>query len=154
VGEEEDARTPGGPEEVEALLDRLTEWAEGQPAVRALGLVGSRARDQATDSSDVDVLVLTTNPGAYLTSDDWLDVFGRASRVGEREFGPIAERRVRLQSGLEVECGIGAPSWASTAPVDSGTRRVVSDGLRILHDPDGLLADLQASVAAHRADRP
>lgn len=38
-------------------------------------------------------------------------------------------------------------SWArgaraATDPVDPGTRRVVGDGLRILHDPDGLLARL------------
>ena len=30
----------------------------------------------------------------------------------------------------------------STAPVDPGTRRVVEDGLRVVHDPRGLLAAL------------
>ncbi len=148
MSEKDGELAPERREEVEALLGRLTDWAEGQPAIRALGLVGSWARDEATDSSDIDVVVLTTDPARFLTSDAWLDVFGRATPIGERDFGLIKERRVRLQSGLQVECGIGPLSWASTAPLDPGTRRVVADGLRILHDADGLLADLRASVSA------
>ena len=56
--------------------------------------------------------------------------------------GPLTERRLLLKGGLEVEVGIAEPSWAATDPVDPGTRRVVTDGLRILHDPDRRLAPL------------
>ena len=38
--------------------------------------------------------------------------------------------------------GIASPSWASTDPVDEGTRRVVEDGMRIVYDPDRLLVRL------------
>jgi hypothetical protein len=34
------------------------------------------------------------------------------------------------------------PRWASTEPVDAGTRKVVTDGMRILYDPDGRLSAL------------
>jgi len=54
-----------------------------------------------------------------------------------QQWGAIAERRIVLPSGLEVEVGIGPLSWAQIDPVDAGTRRVVTDGCRILHDPDG-----------------
>lgn len=47
----------------------------------------------------------------------------------------LTERRLRLASGLEVEVCIGHPSWAETDPVDAGTRRIVSDGIRVLWDP-------------------
>jgi uncharacterized protein len=60
----------------------------------------------------------------------------------------VTERRVRLQSGLEVEFGIAPLSWAATDPLDAGTRKVVQGGFRILVDPDGRLTRLQASVAA------
>jgi hypothetical protein len=53
-----------------------------------------------------------------------------------------------LEDGLEVEVGIAEPVWAATDPVDPGTRRVVTDGLRILHDPDGRLAALAIAASA------
>ncbi len=56
-------------------------------------------------------------------------------------------RRLIMPSGLEVEVAVGRPSWAATAPVERGTRRVVNDGMRVLHDPQGLLARLQAACA-------
>jgi hypothetical protein len=43
--------------------------------------------------------------------------------------------------------GIAEPAWAATNPVDPGTRRVVTDGLRILHDPDGRLAALAIAAS-------
>uniref|UniRef100_J1RVU5 Uncharacterized protein n=1 Tax=Streptomyces auratus AGR0001 TaxID=1160718 RepID=J1RVU5_9ACTN len=50
-------------------------------------------------------------------------------------------------SGLEVEMGIGSATWAKTDPVDPGTRRVVTGGARLLHDPTGILADLLAACS-------
>jgi len=35
---------------------------------------------------------------------------------------------------------------ACTTPVDDGSRRVMSVGARVLHDPDGLLIALQTAV--------
>ena len=50
-------------------------------------------------------------------------------------------------SGLEVEVGIAAPSWAATDPVDPGTRRVVEEGMRIIYDPEELLTRLVGALA-------
>lgn len=63
------------------------------------------------------------------------------------EWGVLTERRFALPSGLEVELGIASPAWAAIDPVDTGTRRVVSDGVRILHDPDGLLETLASACS-------
>jgi hypothetical protein len=35
-----------------------------------------------------------------------------------------------------------APDWASVTPIDPGTRRVAGEGLRVVHDPEGLLGRL------------
>lgn len=71
------------------------------------------------DDSDVDVVLLTDSPESCTHRDDWLP-----------EVGGV---------GLEIDVGIGTPAWASVDPLDDGTRRVASDGMRILHDPDRLL---------------
>ncbi len=150
---QEDALTVVTPErraEFESVLASTVTWAKGRPDIRAAGLVGSWARDQATMGSDVDIAVLTDDVDAYVTGTAWVeDVAGpRAHLVGTRQWGLLTERRVMLlPSGFEVEYGFAPPSWADTAPLDEGTAGVVTDGMRILYDPEGLLGRLTAVVA-------
>ncbi len=109
-------------------------------------MVGSWARQKPTEDSDFDIVLLTGEHERFTTSDDWLEVPGNPPVVRRGQFGDITERRVELPSGLQVEFGIGRPGWAATNSVDAGTKRVVQDGCRILHDPDGLLARLKSAV--------
>ncbi len=130
-----------------AVLDAARRWADEDARIRAIALVGSWARGVARADSDVDLLVLATDVEVLLDDRAWFGRFG-LGLVGARDFGAIQERRIRRASGLEVEIGIGDPSWASTDPLDEGTRRVASDGLRIVADPDGLLARLSRALRA------
>jgi hypothetical protein len=136
------ARLKGRRREVDRLVRQATAWAPTRPDIRALGLVGSYAYDEPRMGSDLDLILLTTDRAAYLEHTDWVSAFGPVRLIATRYWGDITERRLRTRSGLHVELGIGAPSWASVTPVDEGTRRVVTDGLRILYDPRGLLAKL------------
>jgi predicted nucleotidyltransferase len=138
--------------EVEAVLGRITAWARRRTDVRALALVGSWARGAPTRQSDVDVVLLTDSPARYTQSDAWLAELGDARPVRTLAWGAVTERRFALPGGLEVELGVAAPSWAAVEPLDPGTRRVVSDGMRILHDPDGLLARLAAACDRARGE--
>jgi hypothetical protein len=47
---------------------------------------------------------------------------------------------------LVVEVSVGRLSWASTTPLDPGTRRVAQDGLHALLDPEQRLARLLGVV--------
>jgi hypothetical protein len=130
-------------EEVERVLGQAAAWASSREDVVALGLVGSWAREAAHAGSDVDLVVLTGAPSAYTEEKGWIaELVPGATLVRSARWGPIVERRLLLPSGLEVDVGIGAPSWAETSPLDPGTRRVVRDGLRALHDPRGVLERL------------
>jgi uncharacterized protein len=120
------------------------------PDIRGLALVGSWARGSARADSDVDLVVLTSHPDRYLADDDWTAALGDAEVLDTQAWGVLTERRLLLKGGLEVEVGIAEPTWAATDPVDPGTRRVVTDGLRILHDPDGRLAALADAATGHR----
>jgi hypothetical protein len=131
--------------EVDALLERAAGWAARQADIRALALVGSWVRGCPGPSSDVDLVVLTEAPARYIDEDGWIGELGATELIRTAQWGALTERRVCLASGLEVDVGIARPSWADVAPADPGTLAVVRDGLRALHDPDGLLARLDAT---------
>jgi predicted nucleotidyltransferase len=134
--------SPARRNEVEQLLRRVREWAEGRDDLAAVALVGSWARDEAREDSDVDLVVLTDAEAG-----DWVDELApEADVVRHGTWGVVTERRLRMPSGLEVEVGIAARSWAATDPVDAGTRRVAEMGLRALYDPDDLLEELACAL--------
>jgi streptomycin adenylyltransferase len=132
------------------VLVMTARWASRHRDISALGLAGSWARGAERMSSDVDLVVLTTSPDSYIQSEEWLSDFGDPPVVRTQEWGVLTERRVRLDSGLEIEFGFTMPAWAAVAPVDAGTRRVVSDGMRPLYDPMDSLAKLIAEVRGGR----
>jgi hypothetical protein len=107
---------------------------------KAIALVGSHARGAARETSDVDLILLTENPQAYFEDVDWIRRFGEPIRWQSEDWGKIRSLRVWYKSGLEVEFGVGDLDWASP-PVDEGTRRVILDGVKVLHDQDGFLSD-------------
>lgn len=130
------------------VVRTVVEWAAGDPDIEGIALVGSWARGDARLDSDLDLVVLTTATERYAEDDSWVQrALGRhAPIIRKRGWGALTERRVLLASGFEIDLGLVAPSWASTTPVDPGTAQVVSDGLRPLHDPGGVLADLVAGA--------
>lgn len=143
-----DDRPGAGGEEVAALLEAAAGWARSHPDVRAVALVGSYARGRPAPGSDVDLVVLVDDPARFAPGAAWVpEALGRPARpVRTARWGPVLERRVVLESGLEVEFGFAPVSWAAVDPVDPGTAAVVAGGLRPVHDPDGHLARLLAAA--------
>ena len=135
------------------LLTVAMRWAESRADVLGLALVGSHARGTAHDGSDVDLLLLVSDPASFRAGAAWLREVQWSSLglevVACRDvaYGAVWSRHVALSDGSEVEFSFAAPSWANTAPVDPGTRRVISGGWRVLLDRHGLLS----SVAKHAA---
>ncbi|MDZ5445361.1 nucleotidyltransferase domain-containing protein [Micromonospora sp. 4G57] len=127
----------------------VTGWAAEREDVRGVVVVGSWARGAARMDSDVDIVVLADN-ARYAEAGVWAGLLG-GEVVRLQEWGPLREVRVRRPSGLEVEMGVVPVSWADTDPVDSGTRRVISDGHSIVHDPAGALAALSACCTSSQA---
>jgi len=143
-------RLKGRWREVERLLPQLEQWAVGTADLRAVAVVGSFAYGAPRLGSDLDLVLLSQRPGRY---GPWLaDVppLGPAKFLYRRDWGPLTELRLRRESGLHLDVGIAQLAWAGTDPLDDGTARVLRDGLRVVYDPDGLLAT--AAIAA-RAPR-
>ena len=124
---------------VAAFLDAVTEWARSQTDVVGVALVGSQARGVARDDADIDLVVLMDRPQVYLRNNTWTSKFGEVVLVHREDWGRIQSLRVWYADGREVEYGLTTPEWASV-PLDRGTLRVASEGLRVLFDRVGLLA--------------
>jgi uncharacterized protein len=132
--------------EARRVCDLAVTWAEADPSVRAVGLAGSYARGAGRADSDVDLVILAVHLDQLLDDDAWHERFCDVRLVRAERFGILVERRLRLPSGLDIEVGIAPLEWCGTDPVDTGTRRVVREGFRILYDPDGLLRNLVDAV--------
>ena len=118
---------------VEEFLREFTLWASGQVNIQAVALVGSHARGTATETSDVDLVVVANQPQLYLKERTWTHAFGEVVKQQVEEYGRVVSLRVQYANGLEVEYGLTDPSWAEV-PLDEGTREVMSGGLRVLFE--------------------
>jgi predicted nucleotidyltransferase len=140
------------PKRIEEVLRDARSLANVLPGVVAVGLAGSWARSEGRPESDIDIVVLLTDPAAALDTTAWFSLFGEnVELVRSSDFGAIQERRLRLNDGLVVEVGVGAREWASICPLDPGTARVVRDGFMSLYDPRRVLDALQSAVASQDA---
>ena len=135
------------------LLEVVTTWAASRSDIVGVALVGSWARDTANLDSDIDLILLTSNPDAFRISSAWLTVIDwpklslSVRSYRDVEYGAVWSRHVELSDGVLVEFSFGFPSWAATCPCDAGTQSVVSRGCRVLFDPAGLLQNVVSHAA-------
>jgi uncharacterized protein len=140
------ARLKGRRRQASAVIEAVTEWSRYQADVSGLVLVGSYAYNHPRMASDVDLVLVTAEPGRHAHGLEWAATVDRNAKLTRsQDWGRLMERRVRLRSGLQVELGIVSPEWVSL-PLDPGTASVLRDGWRILHDPEGLLREAQAAL--------
>jgi uncharacterized protein len=138
---------------VNLILEEVTQWASRRNDITAAALVGSWARGAARVDSDIDLMFLVANPTSFRQHQEWVNeiqwavIDAEIDRWEDKDYGVIWSRHVHLNREIEVEFGFGLPSWASINPVDAGTFRVVSDGCRILYDPENLLCKLVDQVS-------
>lgn len=72
----------------------------------------------------------------------WIQRFGQVQQQQIEDYGLLTSIRVWYADGREVEYGLTDEKWAAW-PLDEGTRRVISDGMRILFERAPLLSPHQ-----------
>ena len=86
------------PEHVAAVLDATKRFASTQPHIVAVALVGSWARRAGRPDSDVDLVILSSEPSRLLAADDWHErIHPEAELVRMDDYGAIQERRLRFR---------------------------------------------------------
>jgi len=120
------------------IIEAFPRWAMQKPNVTGIFLVGSYARGDASPESDVDLVILTSRPDAFLSNTSWVGNFGSPSSVVTEDWGKVQSIRVHYVDGPEVEYGITTSDWA-THPIPQSTQNVLADGMKLLFDRTGEL---------------
>lgn len=128
-----------------ALIEIVQKWAERRDDIRALALVGSHARGDARSDSDIDLVLLCSDPARYVRQMDWVSTFEEVVRSSLEDWGKVQSVRALYRSGTEVEFGITGLDWAAIPP-DRGTSDVLRNGSSILLDRDALLSRVMQVV--------
>lgn len=129
------------PENVQKLLSHVLAWAKDDPQMESVILVGSYARGRYTDTSDVDLVLLTPGKAQLLRTPTFVETFGTVMKKQTEDYGACTSIRVWYQDGPEVEFGLVEPSWIAL-PLDEGTRQVLRGGYQVLLDKQGYFQNL------------
>ena len=134
----------------------IADWGRSRDDVRAVLVVGSRARTEAPADrwSDLDAVLFVDEPERLAEDASWVSEFGspvltflEPTAIGER-----VERRVLYEGGEDVDFPlVEASTWRE---LSSEARGVLSRGYRLLHDELGLEAELAKLTAPAAAPPP
>ena len=118
---------------LEDFINTLKELSENDPYIESVIIVGSYARGTNKKSSDLDIVIITSNKKEMITNQNFIQGFGDVSQKRTEYYGACTSVRVWYKNGLEVEFGVVEPSWIEK-PLDNGTNKVLSDGYKIVLD--------------------
>jgi aminoglycoside 6-adenylyltransferase len=149
----------------EGLVERFARWSETQSDVRAIAIVGSRARvgQPADEWADLDILVLTSNPERYLKETDWIKNIGDywLTFLEPTAAGNETECRVLFQGGLDVDFAIfplrafeGFDKNEMSPEFMEAAKDTFERGVRILVDKDKRLAQFFNKISSTEKAQP
>ncbi len=136
---------PVAPQSVDELIEQLVAWGEHTPDIRAMVIIGSRARTDvpADEWSDLDLLLVTTDPRRYQDQVDWLEQFGPYwATFLEPTMGGGRERRVLFAGARDVDFVPLSPEMVEAETRNGVLPLVATRGSRVLLDKDGQVTRL------------
>lgn len=134
------------------FINEVKQWTETNPDITGLALVGSYARNEARADSDIDLVLITSQPRDFIDGPEWINIFGIVRSFKIEEWGLVTSLRVYYEDDLEVEFGLTSSDWTSL-PIDEGTRKVISDGMQILFDKEELLGRALKAVQSEMSNQ-
>ena len=126
----------------EKFIDTVKQWAEENGKIDSVIIVGSYARGTNTDTSDLDLVILTPCGDEMVENQEFTELFGKMKKRQTEYYGACTSARVWYQSGMEVEFGLVKPSWIDV-PLDRGTYQVLSDGYKVVLDKKSYFLNLK-----------
>lgn len=124
------------------MLKDIKQWAENEKQVESIIVVGSYARGTYKKTSDIDLVIITSNKKEMLKNQNFIKVFGDVNKSQIEYYGACTSIRVWYKDGKEVEFGMVNPTWIEK-PLDKGTNKVLSDGFKVIIDKKDYFKDLR-----------
>ena len=124
------------------MLKDIKQWAENEKQVESIIVVWSYARGTYKKTSDIDLVIITSNKKEMLKNQNFIKVFGDVNKSQIEYYGACTSIRVWYKDGKEVEFGIVNPTWIEK-PLDNGTNKVLSDGFKVIIDKKDYFKDLR-----------
>src|SRR4030042_690400 len=132
-------------------VDRLIEWANRKPDIRAVLLTSSRANPNETldEFSDYDIILVVKDIKPYLEDESWLEDFGKVLVLYrdpvEVRYG--FERFIRVtqyESGLKIDFTLWPVGLLKHIVEMPELPDYLDDGYKVLLDKDGLTVGMKA----------
>src|SRR3974377_77927 len=135
------------------MIDCFVTWSQLRPDVRGGVLLGSWARNDmpADNLSDLDLVVIVSDPSVFLSEASWLLSFGEPclTFVEPTAIGNFRERRVSFRDGRDIDFSL-VPVAAIQQMIGQQIPAEIADvfrrGFRILVDKDGLAERVTGSA--------
>ena len=104
-------------------------------------MVGSYAKGTYIETSDIDLVIITSNKEEMLKNQEFINLFGDVNKSQIEYYGACTSIRVWYMDGKEVEIGIVDLTWIEK-PLDKGTKKVLNDGFKVIIDKKNNFKDL------------
>lgn len=126
---------------MEKFLKDIKRWAEKEKQIESIILVGSYAKETYKETSDIDLVIITSNKKDFLKNQKFIKMFGDVNKSQIEYYGACTSIRVWYKDGKEVEFGIVNPTWIEE-PLDKGTNKVLNDGFKVIIDKKGYFKNI------------
>ena len=126
---------------IDIFLKDIKKWAKKEELIESIIVVGSYARGTYKVTSDIDLIIITSDKEKMLKNQTFVDLFGEIKKSQIEYYGACTSIRVWYKDGKEVEFGIVSTSWIEK-PLDKGTIKVLRDGFRVVIDKKGYFKNI------------
>lgn len=126
---------------MEKFLKDIKQWAKNEEQVESIIVVGSYARGTYKETSDIDLVIITSKKNEMLKNQNFIKLFGDVKKSQTEYYGACTSIRAWYKDGKEVEFGIVNPTWIEK-PLDKGTNKVLNDGFKVIIDKKDYFKDL------------
>jgi len=131
-----------------AIKERLCFLAESDKKIKALVTIGSSARaySQADEYSDLDIIIVTEEPEAWLYGEYPARLGNMKISFVESTFGGTKERRILYEGSYDLDLIVFTPEQFRESVVNGSCNEVMNRGYVVMYDAMGITSVLKESI--------